>query len=66
MVAIHQRPNTDEPATLHKIYPYCSAGSIELVKSGVVVRRHLPPMASGFRYLVVIISCVSAMLAPHQ
>jgi hypothetical protein len=65
MVAIHQRPNTGEPATLHKIYPYWSAGSIEW-SIGCSSQTSPTSEASGFLFLVVIMNCVSAILAPHQ
>ena len=49
LAAIHQRPNTSEPATAHKIYPYLLRGlAIERVNQVWCSYVTYIPMAKGF------------------
>jgi len=60
LAAIYQRPNTSEPATAHKIYPYLLRGlAVERVNQVWWSDVTYIPMAKGFPYLVVIMDWVS-------
>ena len=60
LAAIYQRPNTSEPATAHKIYPYLLRGlAVERVNQVWWSDVTYIPMAKGFLYLVVIMDWVS-------